>query len=93
MFTPFIFYLESSVKFSQSKYVLLENQEVISIEFVYIGVPETNVSVKLHIGNESSSSNTALGKRIEKGIQVLLNLQLFKKHAYTQCFCSVHHEH
>ena len=61
----YVSYLESSVKFSQLKYTLLENQGVISIGVMYIGVPETNVVVKLLLGNESSSSNTALGKQTD----------------------------
>ena len=63
MFIFFMHFLESSVKFSQSKYTLLENQGFIRIEVIYIGVPETNVRVKLLLGNESSSSSTALGKQ------------------------------
>ena len=66
MFILFMHFLESSVKFSQLKYMLLENQGVISIEVIYIGVPENNVKVKLVLGNESSSSSTALGKQISK---------------------------
>ena len=64
----YAFFLESSVKFSQLKYTLLENQGVISIEVMYIGVPETNIIVKLLLGNESSSSSTSLGKQTDLGI-------------------------
>ena len=69
MFISFMhFFLASSVKFSQLKYTLLEDQGVISIEVIYIGVPEVNVRVKVLLGNESSSNSTSLGKQTELGI-------------------------
>ena len=61
-------------------YTLLEDQGVISVGVMYIGVPETNVKVKLLLGNESSSStSTALGKQNDQGIiyALLNNVQLF----------------
>ena len=49
----------SPVKFSQPKFTLPENQGVIDIDVVHIGVSEMSISVKLLLGNESNSSSTS----------------------------------
>ena len=59
-----VFSLESSVKFSQSNYTLSENQGVINIDVVHIGVSEMSIIVKLLVGNEGSSSTT-VGKQFQ----------------------------
>ena len=46
------------MKFSQLKFTLSENQGVVDIDVVHIGVSEMSISVKLLLGNESNSSST-----------------------------------
>ena len=51
------FCVESSVRFSQLKYILSETQDVINISVVHIGVSETSVKVNLLLDNEMSSGS------------------------------------
>ena len=47
------------MKFSQPKFTLSENQGVIDIDVVRIGVSEMSIIVKLLLVNESNSSSTS----------------------------------
>ena len=57
------FFLESSVKLSQLKYTLAENQGFISIDVVHIGMSDRSVNVKLLLENQTGSS-VAIGKQM-----------------------------
>ena len=54
----YVLFLESSVKFSQPKFTVSENQGIINIDVVHIGVSEMSINVKLLLENESNSSST-----------------------------------
>ena len=55
------FSLGSSVKLSQLKYTLSENQGLISVDVLHIGESDTSVKVKLLLGDQNDSS-VAFGK-------------------------------
>ena len=68
----------SSVKFSQLKYTLSENQGVINISVLHIGVPQTSVRVKLLLDNETNSG-LSVGKSNYNLLKYMYTCWNFKK--------------